>query len=304
LGNKLAFVLGGGGARGALQVGALQALLEAGIQPDLLVGTSVGAVNAAFLAMHGFNAHTIAELAVAWKEASAVELMPSNYVWLTVRAVFKRPDRQTVNRMRDFYISHGLSPTFRFRDVRGPRLILVAADLNAGQPVLFGTDLQETVMEGLLASTALPPWISPIRRDGQMLIDGGLVSTLPIEPALRLGADEIIALDLADARLAQQEALGFGPFINKMIITVEKRQMHLELALAAAREVPVLHIPLNTEAFVPVWDFSFCDDLIDRGYAVTRQALVNWRQERRSGWRNLYTGLLGRFKRPRLGPNR
>ena len=55
----LAFVLGGGGGRGALQVGALRALLEAGLQPDLLVGTSAGAVNATYLAMRGFNLETL-----------------------------------------------------------------------------------------------------------------------------------------------------------------------------------------------------------------------------------------------------
>jgi len=53
--TSLAFVLGGGGARGALQAGALRALWEAGLRPDLWVGTSAGAVNAAFLAVKGFT---------------------------------------------------------------------------------------------------------------------------------------------------------------------------------------------------------------------------------------------------------
>ena len=68
--RRLAFVLGGGGARGALQVGALRAMIEAGMQPDLLVGTSVGAMNAACLALHGINPKGIAELEQAWQDAS------------------------------------------------------------------------------------------------------------------------------------------------------------------------------------------------------------------------------------------
>jgi NTE family protein len=60
--RPLALVLGGGGARGALQVGGLRALLEANIQPDLLVGTSIGAVNAATLAIRGAAASSIASL--------------------------------------------------------------------------------------------------------------------------------------------------------------------------------------------------------------------------------------------------
>lgn len=66
--RKLALVLSGGGARGALQVGALRALLEADIQPDLLVGTSVGAINATFMAMHGVNLITVDEITEAWGE--------------------------------------------------------------------------------------------------------------------------------------------------------------------------------------------------------------------------------------------
>lgn len=74
-------------------------------------------------------------------------------------------------------------------------------------------------------------------------------------------------------------------------MTVEKRQVQLELALAAAYGVTVLHIPLCADAFIPVWDFHFCDELIARGYAITQQALSNWPQKQRSGWRPFYDQL-------------
>jgi hypothetical protein len=85
-----------------------------------------------------------------------------------------------------------------------------------------------------------------------------------------------------------------------MIITVERRQMHLELALAAARQVPVLHIPLNAESYIPVWDFRYCDDLIQRGYAIARGALENREKEYRSGWRGFYNQLANRFRATRF----
>jgi NTE family protein len=73
--NKpLALVLGGGGARGALQVGAVRALLEADIRPDLLVGTSIGAINAAGLAIRGVAAATIPSMVEDWRAATAVVL--------------------------------------------------------------------------------------------------------------------------------------------------------------------------------------------------------------------------------------
>ncbi|MFZ2096173.1 MAG: patatin-like phospholipase family protein [Anaerolineales bacterium] len=88
--KKLAFALSGGGSRGALQVGALYALLEAGIQPDLLIGASIGAVNATFLALNGFSKESLDQLKNAWQNADASNLLPANYIWLTVRAMFNR----------------------------------------------------------------------------------------------------------------------------------------------------------------------------------------------------------------------
>jgi len=76
--RKLAFALGGGGARGALQAGALRALFDAGIQPDIIVGTSIGAVNAIFLAMHGFNLKSLDDLDISWFAAAKADLFPAS----------------------------------------------------------------------------------------------------------------------------------------------------------------------------------------------------------------------------------
>ncbi|MCI0519896.1 MAG: patatin-like phospholipase family protein, partial [Chloroflexi bacterium] len=122
--KPLAFVLSGGGARGALQVGALQALLAAGVRPDLLVGASIGAVNAAFLAVHGFSAKSLEKLAAVWHETATADLLPANYLWLTARSLFGRPSVNSAHSMRDFFIKHGLSPDLRFEDIHGARLIL------------------------------------------------------------------------------------------------------------------------------------------------------------------------------------
>jgi NTE family protein len=152
-----AFVLGGGGAKGALQAGALRALLEAGLQPDLLVGTSIGAANAAFLATHHFSYEAVTELEGVWRELATSDPLPDNYLWLTIRALFNRPGLDVQDRIRELFLKHGLSPDVRFGDLEGPRLILVAADLRAGGAALYGTDPNESVLNGVLASTAIPP---------------------------------------------------------------------------------------------------------------------------------------------------
>lgn len=75
--RPLAFVLGGGGARGAFQAGALRALFEAGIKPDILVGTSIGGLNAAYLALHGLDDAGLMALEAQWKTPGISRLFPT-----------------------------------------------------------------------------------------------------------------------------------------------------------------------------------------------------------------------------------
>jgi NTE family protein len=269
----LAFVLGGGGARGALQVGALRALLEIGLAPDLLVGTSIGAANASFLAVEGCTPEAVDRLEAAWHDAARQDLLPDNYLWLTVRALFNRSGPDVHARLRRFFISHGLDPGLRFRDLSGPRLILVAADLWAGNTMLYGTSPDQRILDGVLASTAIPPWVRPLDQGDHLVMDGGTVSNLPIEPALSQGATEIIALDLADARPLGSAIRGFGPFLFQLVHTVEQRQVHLEKQLAAARGVLVHHVPLQPAMPMPVWQFERSLPLIDRGYDLMHEYL-------------------------------
>lgn len=282
--KQLAFVLGGGGSRGALQVGALRALLESGYVPDLLVGTSIGALNAAFLAIHGTSLGSIQALVKTWRQASLIDLLPANYLWLAVRALFNRPESRSAQVRTEFLITHGLDPSLRFGDLNGVRLVTVAADLKAGRLVLFGLDPEQTVLEGVLASMALPPWEAPRQREDQVLVDGGVVSNLPLEPALRLGATEIIALDLADSRDIPLTGQGFQPFMSQLVHTVQQRQVEMELAMAYACQVPVHQICLMGEHPVPLWDFEHTDALIATGYTTACQEIESWRTKGGPGW--------------------
>ena len=220
--KKLAFVLAGGGSRGAMQVGALQALLEADIEPGLIVGTSIGAVNASFLGVRGFNQESLNALKESWRAAAKADLLPSRMTWLTARILFSRVRANATHRMRDFFISQGLLPDIRFGDLKGPAIILVSTDINSFQPIFFGDDPNENVLDGLLASTALPPWVRPLAYGEKFLLDGGIVSNLPIEPAILHGAQEIIALGLSNPAIIDVETYGFTLFWEKMI-TIEKK---------------------------------------------------------------------------------
>jgi len=295
--QSLAFVLAGGGSRGALQVGALRALLEAGYKPDMLVGTSVGAVNGAFLAWHGYNLPAIDELEQIWREVEKYDPLPANFLWLTVRSLFNRPIGHTTNKMKDFLLAQGLTPHWRFHDIQGVRLFLVSADLNSGQIVIFGDDLDQAVYEGVLASTALPPWSPPIEKHGYMLIDGGVVSNCPIQVAIDRGATEIIALDLTDPRGNDPQAHGFGPFLGKLVNTIEQRQLELELSLASAVGIRVRYLQLTGDSPVPLWDFHHTVELIGKGYEITRKNIAQWQAEKEPTWYGrIATGIRNIFR--------
>jgi len=89
--KRVAFVLGAAVRRGALQVGALRALAEAGFQPDILIGASVGAGECSYLAVNGTDLAGIAGLEDAWHDMKALELAPSNYLWVSLRILLHRP---------------------------------------------------------------------------------------------------------------------------------------------------------------------------------------------------------------------
>ncbi len=274
----LAFALSGGGARGALQAGALQALIEAGYRPDLIVGTSVGALNGAYLAIHGVDAPATTALCQAWRQLAHTDLLSGKPVWLAARALLNRPDPRYREHLRDFFIQHGVTPDLHFGQLPHCRFIAVATDLNSGVPILFGLSSYDNLLDGLLASTAIPPWIPPISQADYLLSDGGFASNLPIEPALQLGATEIIAIDISDSRTLPVEGQGLVSLVLKMAGAVALRQKYLEMALATAKGVSVRHLTLQSDALVPLWDFSHTAEQVESGYDLTRDEIARWRQ--------------------------
>lgn len=268
--GKLAFVLSGGGARGALQVGALQALIEAGIYPDLLVGSSIGAVNATYLAVHGVNLKAIDGLKESWYKASRADLLPMNYFRLALRSFTSLSRDEVYVHIRDFYISQGLMPEASFSDLGEVDLVLVATDLNSGEAVLFGPHQDLSILDCLMDSITIPPWIMPNAREGNLLMDGGLISNLPIQPALKAGAESIIALDLNDLRDPPLPGPEVGKLLAKLLFTVAKRQTELELALAESGQVPVLKINLLGIPPIAMWDFNYTRPLIEQGYQIAK----------------------------------
>jgi NTE family protein len=170
-------------------------------------------------------------------------------------------------------IAAGLSPDLRFGQIENIRLGMVSVDLNSGQTVIYGEDPTQPVLDGLMASIAIPPWFAPVEKDGRFIVDAGAVSNLPIEPAVRLGATEIIALDLNDPASWIGNVRRSNQHADQLIYTVLQRQSYIETAFAEAKGVPVNCVELRSSPAAPLWDFGAYKDLIERGYEIASRTV-------------------------------
>jgi NTE family protein len=262
-----------------MQVGALRALLEAGLKPDLLVGTSIGAINATGLAVWGMNQAGLEKLEHAYQLMEDSKLMDPRLLQFAWNAVSKRQDYRSHHSAREILIAAGINPECRFGQIQNVRLATVAADLDAGEPTIYGIDPEHSVLEGVMASFTIPPWFAPIEKDGQYIIDGGALSNLPIEPAIKLGATEIIALDLQDPDSYTDLSKTTGPLLPKLASAITRRQSDLEMELASARGVSVRYVSLRSMPPVPLWDFKTHRDLFKIGYETMKNEMSRWPQK-------------------------
>ena len=179
---KLGLALSGGGARGLVHIGVLKSLEEAGIQPDYLAGTSMGGVIAAGYAS-GLSPFELEQIA---NEHSAVrKLLRLADPAITINGLFHG------GRLSNFFEQYLNGSTFN--DMRIP-LTLVAVDLNSGQEV----HLREgSLTEALRATVSIPGLLAPVERDGQRLVDGGLLNNLPVDVVREMGADVVLAVDVS-----------------------------------------------------------------------------------------------------------
>jgi NTE family protein len=187
-------VLGGGGARGAAQVGVLQGLFEAGLEPPVaVIGSSVGALNGSAIAAYPSLAGTMM-LREVWMSRQALEVFHAHPLGVMLSGL--RRDQLSAfpqgNVRRLIERAQALTGMTTFEQLRVP-LAVVATDLNAGIPVVFRAGL---LTPALLASTAIPGLFPSVRIDDREHLDGGVVDNTPLDIAINDGAKEILAISL------------------------------------------------------------------------------------------------------------
>ena len=185
-GVTTAFVLGGGGLMGAHEVGMLRALAESGIRPDLVVGTSVGALNGAFVAADPAGAAE--RLAQLWQGEPLRLAFSETLVGRAARLARSGTHLHSMEPMRRLLTE--LLPGPRFDDLDLP-FQCVAAGIESASARWFSVG---PLIPAVMASCAVPGLLPPVEIDGEHYFDGGLVDSIPVGRAVTLGATSVFVL--------------------------------------------------------------------------------------------------------------
>lgn len=260
-----AFVLTGGGSLGAVQVGMLQALTDRGVEPDLLVGTSCGALNAAWVAGHGMSNESLDELATVWTGLRRGDVFPIDVRQVLRGLVGIRPALVANGKLRRFIANQA-----GVEDLANAQVPthFVAADLMTGRGVLISTG---GLTNGVLASCAIPGLLPPVEHDGAQLVDGSLAREAGITQALHLGASVIYVLPTgAPCALPRAPRSAIGVALHSLTLLINQRLIHEIAALDA--ETPINLLPPLCPLAVSAADFSQANELITRA----RQSSLEW----------------------------
>ena len=184
---RTAFVFAGGGARGAAQIGMLQALMDHGIAADDVYGASVGAINAAGYAGDPTPAG-VERMANLWRTTTSTDVFPQSRIPPLMRFVQQREAVHSNDGLRRV-IEGGL--TFERIEEAPVHLEVVATSLTDGRTQWF---TEGPATDAILASAALPSLLPPVEIDGDVYIDGGVVDNVPIGRAMAQGAERIFVL--------------------------------------------------------------------------------------------------------------
>ncbi|SHN26144.1 patatin-like phospholipase family protein [Cryptosporangium aurantiacum] len=279
MGRTVAFVLGGGGVLGAVEVGMIRALYDAGIYPDLVVGTSIGALNGVVLAAAPIDEATD-RLTELWSSSAARDVFRASMA------------RQVGQLVRTGTHAHSSGPLrallkplegLRFEDLRVPFQCCAASIERAAERWFTSGPLIDAVM----ASCAVPGLLPPVRIEDEHYLDGGLVNSIPVGRALELGADQVFVLQVG--RIERPLRAPSKPWEVAMVAFEIARRHRFARDMASLPDNTDVHVlptglgePIETKADRALTDlsplayrsFGLIDRRIDRAYQASTAYLA------------------------------
>lgn len=264
--GPIAFVFSGGASLGAVQVGMLQALRTAGIQPDLIVGTSVGALNGAVIADRGLD-EGIEHLVRLWARLHRDDIFAGGSLaqlqclLQTGQSLF--PQAPLARLMRK---------TLRgqtFADLRLP-LGVVATEVRSRRSTLL---TQGELQPALLASSALPGLLPCVKINERWHMDGCFSANVPLQAAVQMGAASLVVLDTGNRRRPPEAARGITDRLLSMVFTALHQGVVTEAPRIAAR-LPVVYLPAPTLSQHSLLDFDGNEERIEQATACAARFLA------------------------------
>lgn len=269
--GKTAFVLGGGGLLGAYEVGMLRALAEAGVRPDLVVGTSVGAFNGAFVAADPSTAVDL--LTKAWQGEGAGAVFAGSFFARMSTLVRSGTHLHTTGLLSAAL--EAFIPVDLIEDLAVP-FHCVAANIERAEARWF---TRGPLVPAVLASCAVPGVLPPVRIGDEHFYDGGLVHSIPIGRAVREGAGTIYVLQVG--RVESPLTAPRRPWeVGLVAFEIARRHRFAEEMAELPDDVTVHLLPTggtgpgNGLSQLRYRDASRVEDNIERAYAATSAYLA------------------------------
>jgi NTE family protein len=258
--KKTAFVFAGGGSFGAIQVGMLQSLVAHGLTADMVVGSSVGALNGAFYAGDP-TVKGIERLAKIWRGLTRQDVFPMSF-WTLLIFLWRRDfliSHDGVRKLVDDHIPFG-----KLEEAPIP-IHIVTTDIISGDSIVLS---EGSTVEAIVASTSIPGAFSPIRYKNYFLADGAISSNTPVRVAVAKGARRLIVLPTGHA--CANDAPPVGAVANALhaLTLLIARQLVNELENLGP-DIEYYVVPPLCPLVGSPYDFSRTSDHIDRAARAT-----------------------------------
>ncbi|EXG80400.1 patatin-like phospholipase family protein [Cryptosporangium arvum] len=269
MGRTVGFVLGGGGVLGAVEVGMVRALYEAGIHPDLVVGTSIGALNGVVIAAVPPQ-EAEERLTELWSSTAAKDVFRANVARQVGQLVRSGTHAHTAQPLRAL-----LAPLkdLTFEDLP-TTFQCCAASIERAAERWFS---EGPLIDAVLASCAVPGLLPPVKIDGEHYLDGGLVNSIPVSRAIELGADQVFVLQVG--RIERPLQVPTRPWEVAMVSFEIARRHRFARDMASLPtniEVHVLPTGLSSDTSGPLAYRSFnrIEPRIESAYRASAAYLV------------------------------
>jgi len=263
--RPVGYVLGGGGSLGAVQVGMLQALGERGVPPDIVAGTSVGALNGAVLALEPKSAAN--RLSHLWARMSRERVFPGGLL-AQARTLQRTRTHLFPSTGLATVISDFLGADLTFADLTLP-FAAVTTDIATARPHVLRDGL---LLPALLASAAIPGIYPLVELGSLRLYDGGLVANVPMRQAVAMGARSLVVLDCNFPGSIPEVSGSIAEVLFYTMMVTIRSQAILEAPLVAA-EVPVVYLHGPEPLRISPLDFRQTGTLIETAYEAARSFL-------------------------------